>query len=227
MSGVPFWPALYLLWAGGAIGFSLAVAGPTPESITRGLVVAFLFAQWLVWPRARRWVRTGSPRARFIALGTVLAVAVEGFHMISKPVFGALVVTGETPVSLALWNYAVDLMFTVPAYLVIFAVIWMWISRHRFPFWHYVLVFGLAQTLGDGGLAYFFGAPGMLVFLPYPMTNYHAINVLPFLLVRDELPAERRPAPSIRSYAAIPVVIGVYFALGVVIRLVGQAFGLR
>lgn len=41
----------------------------------------------------------------------------------------------------------------------------------------------------------------MLFFLPYPMTNYHAINVLPFLAVRDQLRPERSASPG--TYLAV------------------------
>ena len=65
-----------------------------------------------------------------------------------------------------------DRLYTVPAYLVVLSVIWWFINRYRYPYWHYVITMGLGQALGDGGLLFFLNAPAMLVFLPYPMTNY-------------------------------------------------------
>ena len=107
-----------------------------------------------------------------------------------------------------------DRLFTLPAYVVIFSLLWFFINRYRYTLWNYILVMGLAQTLGDGGLFFFIDAPAMLFFLPYPMTNYHAINIIPFLAVRDHLP----PARSISAgrYLAIPALIGAYLVCGAI-----------
>jgi len=83
---------------------------------------------------------------------------------------------------------------------------------------------GLGQALGDGGIFFFAAAPGLLVFLPYPMTNYHACNVLPFVATRDALPAGR--VVGRRSWLAVPALIAVYLACGSVIKLAGRAAGL-
>jgi len=148
---------------------------------------------------------------------------VEGFHMISTPVFLSLRIGTETSFLQGLINYALDLLFTVPAYLVIFSVIWVFVNRYLYPLWHYVIIMGLGQALGDGGLFYFLNAPAMLLFLPYPMTNYHAINVIPFLTVRDDLKRDR-PA-SAWMYLAIPALIGTYLVCGAIIKLLGRFFG--
>ena len=64
----------------------------------------------------------------------------------------------------------------------------------------------------------------MLAFLPYPMTNYHAVNVIPFLAVRGTLapPGDARGWP----WLAVPALIGTYLVCGSVIKLVGRAAGL-
>lgn len=158
-------------------------------------------------------------------MGTVLAAVVEGFHMISTPVFLSLRVGADTSLMQGLINYALDLLFTVPAYLVIFSVIWIFVNRYRYPLWHYVVIMGLGQALGDGGFFYFWNAPSMLVFLPYPMTNYHAINVIPFLAVRDDLKCDR-PA-SAWMYLAVPALIGTYLVCGAIIKILGRFFGIE
>jgi len=218
-------PVLYCLWASCAIGLSIALAGLSSESVTRLLVIAFLFGQ-ILWRSALvKAFPQLAPKTRFMTLGTVLACVVEGFHMISMPVFPSLRIGWDTPVAQGLVYYALDLLFTVPAYLVIFAAIWHFIQRHHFTLWRYILVMGLAQALGDGGLFFFLNAPAMLVFLPYPMTNYHAINVIPFLAVRGDL-GHGRPA-GIGSYLAIPGVVGTYLVCGATIKLLGRHFGLE
>ena len=144
--------------------------------------------------------------------------------MISMPVFLALRIDRETSFAQGLLRYALDLSFTLPAYVLIFALLWFFINRYRYTLWNYILVMGLAQTLGDGGLFFFIDAPAMLFFLPYPMTNYHAINIIPFLAVRDHLPPARSAGAG--RYLAIPALIGAYLVCGAIIKLVGRSLGL-
>ena len=98
-------------------------------------------------------------------------------------------------------------------------------NRYPYPLWHYVVLMGLAQALGDGGLFFWWNAPAMLFFLPYPMTNYHAINVLPFLAVRAQLQPAR--SASLGRYLAVPGVIGTYLVCGALIKLLGRYYGLE
>jgi hypothetical protein len=50
-------------------------------------------------------------------------------------------------------------------------------------------------------------------------------TLLPFLAVRDRLPAGRPQSAWI--YLVIPAVFGTYFLCGALIRFIGQQFGLR
>ena len=220
-----FWPLAYCVWAGLAIAFSLALAGLKPESVTRLQVLGFLLAQLLFRRPLLRGFSPLPPKARFIALATLLAAVVEAFHMISTPVFLSLRIDRTTPVAQACTRYGLDLLFTLPAYLVIFTVLWSYVRRYQYSFWLYVVLMGLAQALGDGGLFFFAASPALLAFLPYPMSNYHAVNVLPFLAVRDELPAERSASPW--RYTALPALIATYLVCGAGIRLVGRLCGLE
>jgi hypothetical protein len=83
----------------------------------------------------------------------------------------------------------------------------------------------LAQTIGDGGLFFFANAPAMLVFLPYPMSNYHAVNVLPFLAARDRLDPGRPVGATAR--AVVPAVVATYLVCGALIQAAGRWAGLR
>ena len=215
---------LYCLWAAIAIGVSIVVAGLTAETITRLLVLAFIAGQYMLRATLVKALPRLAPQARFITMGVLLAAVVEGFHMISKPVYSSLVVGLHTSPADALRFYAIDLLVTTPAYVVIFAVIWFFISRYHYGLWSYVVVMGMGQALGDGGIFFFAAAPQMLVFLPYPMTNYHACNVLPFVATRDALSAAR--AAGRRSWVAIPALIAVYLVCGSVIKVAGRAAGL-
>ena len=75
-------------------------------------------------------------------------------------------------------------------YVVVFASIWRLNQRFQYGRWEYILVFALGQALGDGHQT-FLHAPGLLLFLPYDMVNYHAMNVVPYLLVERGLPSGR------------------------------------
>lgn len=218
-------PALYCAWAAVAVGLAIARAPRSPENVTRILVIGFLLAQIALRPWLVKAFPGLSPRARFVVLGTALAAVVEGFHMISVPVFLSLRVGPETSPAQALSRYALDLLFTVPAYLVIFSVIFWFVDRYRFALWPYVLALGLAQTLGDGGIFFFANAPGLLLFAPYPMTNYHAINVTPFLAVRGQLRPEC--AAGDRAWLVVPAVVGTYLVCGAIIKALGRSFGLE
>lgn len=218
------WAAVYCVWAVLATGLGIAMSGLSGESITRMGVIAFLILQFFSRPFWCKAFPRLAPRTRFILLGMLLASVVEGFHMISTPVFPALKFGPETSLLQGLSKYALDLAFTLPAYLLIFSVIWFFVSRYSYSFWSYVLIMGLAQTIGDGGLFYFLSAPFMLVFLPYPMSNYHAINILPMLAVREQLPPGR-PGGA-RRLLAIPAVIATYLVCGGLIQIIGKKFGL-
>lgn len=218
-------PGLYCLWATLAVCLAMALAGPSSESMTRLGVIVFLLGQIglrSIWVKALPWL---APKARFVVLGTVFAAVVEGFHMISMPVFLSLRIDWDTSLTQGLIHYALDLLFTVPAYLVIFSVIWYFINRYHYTLWRYIFVMGLAQALGDGGLFFFLNAPALLFFLPYPMTNYHAINVIPFLAVRDRLRHGR--SASAFSYLAVPGLIVTYLVCGAIIKRLGRFFGLE
>lgn len=143
--------------------------------------------------------------------------------MISKPVFDSVVVHPHTTWSTAGYFFAIDLLFTLPAYLVIFHVIWWFIQRYHYSYWQYVAVMGLGQVLGDGGIYFFVAAPPMLFFLPYPMSNYHAVNILPYEQVAEQLPTQR--VDSKRKYWAVPALIAIYFVCGVAIQVVGRKTG--
>lgn len=144
-------PALYVLWAAAAISLAIAKAGLSAESVTRLLVLAFLLAQFALRPLFVKALPTLAPRARFVVLGTALATAVEGFHMISKPVFASLRVGPGTPLAQALASFGIDLLFTVPAYVAILSVMWTFVSRHRYPTWSYVLAMGSRRRSATAG----------------------------------------------------------------------------
>lgn len=215
---------LYCLWAGAAIGGSVWLAGLVPETITRLLVMGFIVLQFVLRGRLVRALSTRPPLLQFVVLGMALAAVVEGFHMISVPVFENLRIGDETSPAQAMARYGLDLLFTLPAYVVIFSVIGWFARRYRYAFWEYLAIAGFAQTIGDGGLFYFAHAPAMLLFLPYPMSNYHAVNVLPFLALRTR--GEIGESAGLARLMLVPAVVATYLVCGAVIRLAGRLSGI-
>jgi hypothetical protein len=215
----------YCLWAVLAIACAIGIAGLNAESITRLCVILFLLSQIALRSFWLKAFSSHAARIRFLILALISAAVVEGFHMISTPVFLSLRIGWNTSLFQGLSYYAIDLLFTLPAYFVIFSLIWVFINRYEYSFWYYVFSLGFAQTIGDGGLFFFLNAPVMLVFLPYPMSNYHAINVIPFLAVEGELQPNR--SKSLFSLAVIPGVILTYLLCGAIIKILGRACGLE
>ena len=86
-----------------------------------------------------------------------------------------------------------------------------------------MLIIALSQALGDGGF-FFLAAPFMLFLLPYIMLNYHAMNIVPYLLTRQEvIPKEN----TWKKYVVPPLtIILVYFVGGLVINVIGAFFSL-
>lgn len=217
-------PILYSVWAFLAIAISLAAKGTSPENITRLAVVTLLLIEYLSRRRLIRIFASFSPRQRFLLMTIALASVVEGMHMISRPVFPSLVVTRDTSVRAALAAYVIDLAFTVPAYALIFSTMWRVLSRYRFHLWSVIWVFGVAQTLGDGGLFYFGSAPWMIPLFIYPMTNYTAIHAISFLAVEPDLQAPLPLTPLRAVWSGVSIVT-VYLVAGAIICIVGAAFG--
>lgn len=213
----------YVGWAVASIAAALARSGLDAEATTRLLVLGLLGLQLALRAPVTRLIQRLPPRGRFVLSATALACLVEGFHMISTPVFVSLRIDGDTSVPTALKYYLLDLAFTGPSYLVIFAMIERFARTYRYSTWEYVLVMGLGQALGDGGIYFFAAAPWMLVFLPYPMTNYHAVHVLPYFAIEGALDPDRPRSP--KRFLAVPALIATYFVCGALIKVVGRALG--
>ncbi len=146
-------PKLYTAWALVAIGLSLVAGGLKAENVTRLAVITFLGLQIPLRDRLTRALPGLAPRTRFVLMGMLLAAVVEAFHMNSMPVFLSLRIDDHTPWLQGLMAYGLDLLFTEPAYLVIFLVIWRFIRLYRYTFWQYVFVMGLGQTATDFALS--------------------------------------------------------------------------
>jgi hypothetical protein len=149
------------------------------------------------------------------------AMAVEMFYMISKPLSASLLVTSSMPPSQAARNTAVDLVLTLPAYVIIFFVIWLLERRFHYSPFSFFSLMALGQALGDGG-AFFLTNPGALVLIPCVMLNYWAMNFVPYLVTRGNIPQDRNWRAIVLPLVGLPI---AYFATGGIIMAVGRKLG--
>lgn len=215
------------VWLAVVLALSFANAGLTVDTVTRLLVLAYLAASlgaYAVW-RRRRARPIAHPRRVFVGLSLVGAVAAESAYMISRPLDPSLLVTDDLAVPEIARAVAIDLALTLPAYVVIFLAIWAFVRRYRYAASSFALVFGLAQTLGDGNV-FFVANPLLLAFAPYVMTNYWAMTFVPFLVVAPDVPdTTRRPAGAVAHLLPLVVIPAVYFVAGAVILTAGRVLG--
>jgi hypothetical protein len=187
-------------------------------------VILFLGCQWLLVKPLRTISGTLSARARFIGTGLCCAAMVEAFYMIHKPCFNAIKIVPSMSLSTMVNCYAIDLAFTLPVYLAVFSALWYFSNNYRYTLLQYALTFSLAQALGDGGVFFFAASPFLLLFIPYTLINYHAMNVLPWLLVREELHPEKA---GWQKFVIPPAaIVLIYLAGGALIKIVGAFFKL-
>lgn len=212
----------YAVWTIAVFILVFIKGGVDSAGVASILAILFLGAQLLFIAPIKAFAARISGCAGFLLSGLFCSSIVEGFHMIHEPVFRMLRIEPAMNVKSMAVNYGLDLLFTMPVYLAIFSTIWLFISRYRYTLWQYFIVFSMAQALGDGGVFFFSSKPFLLLFLPYTLVNYHAMNVLPFLL------AQRSIEPRIagwRKYVLAPcAVIAVYLAGGALIKAVGSLF---
>jgi len=214
---------IYLGWAGLTYLLTFWIRGLDADNGTH-LALLLVLASTLAFVSRRPARVPRRPYATFIAAGVLLAAVGEGCYMISKPFLPSLLITAGMPAAQMLRNYGVDLLFTLPVYVVVFTVIWRLIHRFNYARWEYILVFALGQALGDGNQT-FLHAPALLLFLPYVMVNYHAMNVVPYLLIEGSLPAGRSESRW-RLVAGVAAMVAVYLVGGAIIVGIARAVGL-
>ncbi len=214
---------IYVLWIIASYIISFTSQGMNSDNFTHLLIAGFLILQLISYPILKKISKQLSSKYFFILAGTIFAAIVEGFYMISNPVNKALIITTETSFVGIIGNYVIDLIFTIPVYIVVFFVIWHFINKYDYEIWQYLLLFGLAQALGDG-LFFFISAPLALILIPYVMMNYHSMNLIPFLSVKDNISPNKS---GIMKYLLpfISIII-IYFIAGFLINFIGSSIGL-
>jgi len=213
----------YTAWASFVVLVTFMREGLSANNFTRLLIIAYLLITlaWYWWTKGRITSQKGWA---FVLKCSLSALVVEFFYMFSRPVFDSLLVTRESSAQQLLQNSLIDFVFTFPAYLVIFSLFWFLISRFHYRIGEYVLLFSFGQAMGDGN-AFFLANPTMLLFAPYVVLNYQAINIVPYLRVRHSL----KPSHSSKVLKYIlPLILipGAYWIMGAMIIVVGRAVGL-
>lgn len=214
-------PKFYVLWAVAAILLTFFKDKFSNDNITHIIILLIL---WLSL-RSFKNVTFRNPKRFFIFWGVALAALVEGAYMITKPVLPSLLVGSATTFAQFIHHYGIDLLLTVPVYYAIFRTAWWLINKYNYSKWEYIFFVALGQALGDGG-GFFILQPGALLFLPYVMINYHAMNVAPFLAVRKHL--EHKPGSDSRwkYLATVLALVGIYFLGGAAIKTAAKLFNL-
>lgn len=215
-------PKIYLTWASVVILIVFLKGGWSNDNITHVLILVFLvlslFAFKLFNPK--------NPKFFFIFSGVVLAAFGEGAYMISKPVLDSLLISRDVTFGQFMYNFLIDLGLTMPVYIVIFYVIWWLINKFNFSRWEYVFFFALGQALGDGS-SFFFLNPFLVLFIPFIMLNYHAMNVAPFLTVENHLVSKSRSDSKWKYFIAVGLIWLTYFLGGTYIKIIANIFGLE
>lgn len=212
---------IYLTWTTVVLALAFLARGASPDNLTRMLVLAFLGCT-LLWQRYHPGKPHRSGR-EFVLDASWRALVVEFFYMFSRPVFPWLLHRPGDSGWTLLHHTLVDWAFTFPAYLLIFSVFWQILFRYEYSFTAYVVLFSAGQALGDGQ-AFFLAQPLMLPWIPYVMTNYQAINVIPYLRARDSLPPGRKRGSWWLPLLLLPI---TYFVAGASIHIVAKLLGMN
>jgi hypothetical protein len=217
---------LYLIWAFLVIILVLIKSGLTNDNITHIWILLYLGLSLFVFHRMQKNkdIAIKNPKRFFILYCVIGASIVEGFYMITSPVLPSLLITAKLTFAEGLRNYLIDLAFTVPAYFVIFNVVWRIINKYKYSVWEYVFFISLGQAFGDGSRTFIF-QPALLLFIPYVMLNYQAMNVTPFLYIKNTLSTT---VDSKKKYLYPLIVIPLtYLACGVVIYTAAALFKIK
>ena len=198
--------------------------GLNRDSFTRLLVLAYFLLSLLWFYKKGQFVEIKNPKRTFIVWCVINAMILEIFHMISRSLHPSLLITSNTSFLQALKNTSIDLALTLPAYIIIFLVVWHLAKKYNYTPFSFLFFMGLGQALGDGN-AFFLINPVSLIFIPYVMLNYWAMNFVPYLVVRNYIPSPSLPDnkfkkvffPIILLPITYLVVAGVILNLGVIL----------
>lgn len=211
-------------WTLVSLVFPVVHDGLNSSSVTRLLILAYFLLCLLWFYKRGQFIEVKNSKGTFIVWCLVNAMVVEIFHMISMPLHQSLLITLNTPLFQALENISIDLVLTLPVYLIIFWIIWNLIKRYNYSSFSFFILIGLGQALGDGN-SFFIANPGALIFLPYVMLNYWAMNFVPYLVVRKQISDTLQDNKWLKIVLPIVLLPTVYFVAGGAILAIGKILG--
>lgn len=227
---IPKWFWFYIVWLVVATSLVFWQYGFSNQNITRSLVIFYfgltLLYAWSQWKFSKK-VSDKNSKTFFILSCIFSAALVEGFYLISEPLFPSFLITPGMEIGQIIKNFFIDLAFTVPLYFVLFRITWFFINKYNYTIWQFVFIFALSHALGDGGHTFFF-QPGLLLFIPYIMTNYHAVNVAPYLVIKENIKKENLSNSKFgKIFTPLVVIPLTYLFFGIIIAIVGSILGFR
>ena len=214
----------YVLWALAVFFIVFAKDGLRPDNVTHVGIGVYLALSVVAIPLLRRLADRYPVPLVFVAACCISAAVVETCYMISGPLHPTLVITRDTGVTVALRNLGVDLALTLPAYVVIFAVVWTMVRHIEYGAVEVAILFSAGQAIGDA-MAFFQAQPQMLLFLPFVMLNYQAMTLIPFIALRDRVPPAPRRSAWIRIAVPLVILPLIYGIVGTMVILSGKALG--
>ncbi len=176
-------------------GWVLFQGEPNDRAVAIGFLSsgALTLAAVAVRDRLATLLTRMKPRRRFVLVGGIGAVLVETFFWAAEKATGATGVAASP-------NLAIDLLVTMPWYLLMLALLWKVVTRYRYTLAQLLILGGVYEVGADGLVGGVLGgqlAPILLVFLPLflPLliVVYSAIIIPAVFVLKDELEAWPRP----------------------------------
>ena len=223
-------PALisaYLLWTAVLVIGHVNDNFDTLEDVTRFILIGYVGLFLIFLPMLRPLVRRVplSPGVKYVALCVASAAIVEIAHMISTPFNDSVkIVIGETPPSTALLYVLIDLAVTLPAYVIVFTLVWRrLLTRYGYAPLEFIMLISLGQFIGDANIHL---VPGILLIYawPYVLLIYHLMNIPPYLLMKQEIDVQGLPQERgrYRGFWVVPATYWAYIILAVAVAAAGM-----
>jgi hypothetical protein len=172
--------------------------------------------------RARKWA--ASPRTKFIVIGSLGAAFAEYVFWQIEKIYGITGVAANP-------NLAIDLLVTMPWYIMMVALLWKVQTRYRYSFAELFVLGGVYELGADGlvgsimnGTFSAITVPSLIVLIPF-FSLVYAVMVIPAsAIMKDEVDAARNsrpPASGNRNlYAMLPWLgLAPYFVLAFLMRM--------
>lgn len=184
--------------------------------------VAIWACRDLLIVRVKKWM--ASPRTKFIIIGSLGAAWVEYVFWQFERIFGITGVAANP-------NLAIDLLATMPWYIMMVALLWRVQSRHGYSFAELFVLGGIYELGADGIVGSLMGKaftiwtlPVITVLIPMFSLAYSFMVIPCSAIMKDDLDGVRAASSPTRVnrylYSLIPLFgLSPYFALAILIMV--------